>query len=135
MGTHGRVSARIGYAADADGFGVVYARVGAARPRILRAEFRIEPRSEDDRVAGFAAIDAIAPAIRKATAAVELAIDNGALVDDLSERRELPVSLLLPYVRARCALNAFNECRLVASGGANDLAARALAEVSMRVAA
>ena len=126
----------MGYAADADGFGIAYARlVCGTRSRVLRAQFRTERREEDQRAAGFAALVAISPLLRKYASEIELQVDDAALIADLTEHRELPVTLLLAYVHARCALNAFGSARLVASTGPNDLTARAQAEVSMRIAA
>lgn len=130
-----RSSVRLGYAADAAGYGIVYARVGSRNPRILRAQFRASVGDDDRRDVGFAAVRAIAPALRKHLTEVELHVDDAGLIADLTQRRELPVTLLLPYVRARCALNSFKACELAESTGPNDLTARALAEVSIRIAA
>lgn len=126
MGATHRTIARIGYAADAAGDGIVYARITGSKPRILRARFRGE---------GLSAVAAIAPLVRKHSEAVELQLDDEALVETLVQRRELPGGMLLPYVRARCALNTFSSLRLTRGMGPNDLAARALAEVSLRLAA
>ncbi len=128
--------ATIGYAADKRGRGVVYARLTVDRRQlVLRAGFSSERREGDSRAAGFAAIAEIAPRLRKIVDHVDLAIDDVELVADLNTRRELPVSLMLPYVRARCALNAFKECRLTATRAPSDLGARARAEVSTLIAA
>ncbi len=129
-------ASRIGYAVDGDGRGVVYARVGGRRQeQVLRAAFRLEQGTANGRRAGFAALCAIAPSLRKYASEIDLVLDDAELVADLTQRRELPVDLMLSYVRARCALNAFKAIRLRASAAPNDLAARALAEVSMRIAA
>lgn len=132
----GRGLVRLGYAADAAGRGVVYARLNGRQPKIARAGFRVSPSGDDERrEVGFAAVRAIVPVLRKQLSEVEIQLDDATIVADLNEHRELPASLFLPYVRARCALNAFKACAVVRGEGPNDLAARALAEVSLRVAA
>jgi len=128
-------ASRIGYAVGGDGRGVVYARMGDGHGQVLRAPFRLEQRAVSGREAGFAALCAIVPSLRKHASELDLILDDAELVADLTLHRELPVDLMLPYVRARCALNAFKAVRLRASTAPNDLAARALAEVSMRIAA
>ncbi|HTX60010.1 MAG TPA: hypothetical protein VMH02_10085 [Verrucomicrobiae bacterium] len=103
---------------------------------MLRAAFRASPGAEHEpRDVGFAAVRAIAPALRKQIGEMQLQLDDAGLIADLTQRRELPNGLLIPYVRARCALNSFKCCELVQSDGPNDLAARARAEVSLRLAA
>lgn len=127
--------ATIGYAADEQGRGIVYARLSAeGKVRVLRAGFS-SPGAGDARAAGFAALSSMIPRLRKMAENIELAIDDAELVDDLNARRELPVPLMLPYVRTRCALNAFTSCRLTATRAPSDLAARARAEVSTLIAA
>lgn len=126
MGTPGTAIARIGYAADAAGCGVVYARIGQQKPRVVRAQFRGSALN---------AIAAIAPLVRKHNEVVELQLDDEVVVEALNQRRELPGALLMPYIRARCALNTFRSCHVTTGKGPNDLAARARAEVSIRVAA
>lgn len=136
MDTSRGATARVGFAVDRSGHGIVYARLVAdGRMSVLRASFRVQPDSESALRSGFAAIAAIGLHLRKRTDCLELQVDDAALVAALTQHGELPVALLLPYVRARCALNAFAGCRVRVSTGPNDLAARALAEVSMRVAA
>ncbi|HEY9086395.1 MAG TPA: hypothetical protein VIN40_10750 [Candidatus Tyrphobacter sp.] len=127
----------IGYAADDRGRGVVYARVRRrGGERVLRLAFRIERcPGLGDREVGYAALSAIAPLIRKQVAEIVFEVGDADLVDDLTRRRDLPVPLMLPYIRARCALNAFESYALKSGADANDLAARALAEVTIRIAA
>jgi hypothetical protein len=66
---------------------------------------------------------------------IAVQLEDAELVADLTQRRTVPVALMLPYVRTRCALNAFASWRLVAGSDASDLSARAAAEVSLSVAA
>jgi hypothetical protein len=127
----------IGYAADERGRGVVYARLHTPRgARIFRAGFRVERcPGLGEREVGFAALSTIAPLIRKHVGEIAFDIDDADLVEDLTQRRDLPVPLMLPYIRARCALNAFESYALKSAAASNDLAARALAEVSLLAAA
>ncbi len=127
----------IGYAADDRGRGVVYARLRAAGgERVLRSGFRVERcPGLGEREVGYAALAAIAPRIRKRFAEIGFEIDDAELVEDLTQRRDLPVPLMLPYIRARCALNAFESYTLKRTAGPSDLTARALAEVSLLIAA
>lgn len=125
----------IGYAADPRGRGVAYARLRRAqRDRVVRCTFSVG-RSSDDREVGFAALAAMLTLLRPRLPSVVVEIEDADLVADLSQRREIPVPLMLPYVRTRCALNAFESWRLVAGNAAADLSARAAAEVSLSVAA
>ncbi len=135
MGAPEASSARVGYAVDEVGDGVVYARLVEpnGRTRVLKSPFHAA--AADDRATGLAALTAITPRILRCTTAVDVYLDDRELIADLTEHRELPVGALLPYVRARCALNMFKACRLREAPGPNDLTARALAEVSMRIAA
>ncbi len=135
MANRRSASATIGYAADERGRGIVYARLRVdGKVRVLRRGFH-GVRTDDARAAGFAALAAIVPGLRRISDTIELAIDDADLVADLNARRELPVSLMLPYVRIRCALNSFESCRVTATRAPSDLAARARAEVSTLIAA
>lgn len=105
--------------------------------RILRSLFDVE-RSPGlgGREVGYAALAAIAPLVRKHASEIVFEVDDSELVMDLTQRRELPVPLMLPYVRARCALNSFASYTFTLEAATqNDLEARALAEVSLHVAA
>lgn len=126
MGETEKAIARIGYAADSGGRGIVYARIGRRKPRVVRTRFHGN---------GLGAVAAIAPLIRKQVDAIELQLDDEVLVETLTQRRDVPGGMLMAYVRARCALNAFRGCRLTTGKGPNDLTARARAEVSLRLAA
>ncbi len=132
----GSGSVRLGYAAGEQGRGVVYARIlQADAVSVVRATFRIEAKhSHDSLVLGLEAVGAIAPALRKRVRAVDLHVEDG-LASALTGRREIPAQLFLAYVRARCALNAFARCTVRQGEGERDLVARAIAEVSLRVAA
>ncbi len=138
METRKRQSARVGYATNDDGAGIVYARiVENGRARILRAAFRLSKSDNggDPRAAGFAALCAIAPLLRRHAADVDVLVDDVHVAENLTHHSELPAGLLLAYVGARCALNTLRSARLLVAAGPNDLAARARAEVSLRIAA
>jgi hypothetical protein len=128
-----KVSVQIGYAVGGGSRGVVYARIMGDRPTVLRADFCAE--ALEALAGGFAAIRAMAPLVRKHAADVDIQLDDAELLADLTQQRELQPGRLLGYVRARCALNTFASWRVSECAGCDDLKARALAEVSMRVAA
>jgi len=55
-------------------------------------------------------------------------------VEEVTTRRDVPEALVLPYVRLRCALNAFHDVE-VGAGATDELMRRAGAEVALNVAA
>lgn len=130
------VEATIGCAADSRGSGVAYARVeGTTEQHLLRVPFRVEARGPHERAAGYAALTAVARVLRaRGVARVRFLIDDDALLADLRGHSSVPDSLVMPYVRLRCALNQFDDARF-ARGTFGDLAQRARAEVALRVAA
>jgi hypothetical protein len=137
---HRVVEISVGYGVDDAGRGVAYATIpgrGAASP--LRVPFSVRRfRSLLGREVAYAALLAVAKPVRERIAGpVRFLIDDEALVRDLSERRPLPTALTMPYVALRCRLNRFATAHVVhaATSEIGDLRARALAEVSLHVAA
>lgn len=130
------VEAAIGCAADARGHGVAYARVcGPDERHLLRVPFRVEARAERERAAGYAALTAVARALRaRGMTRVRFLIDDEALLADLGGRSAIPDALVMPYVKVRCALNLFDDAGFEAAPS-GDLSQRARAEVALRVAA
>jgi hypothetical protein len=130
-------NATIGYAADERGRGVAYARIGAdAGEQLLRVPFRLKRASDlDGREIGYAALTAVVRALREwGVRRVTFAVDDPQLVADLSDQRDLPPAIVLPYVRLRCAFNQLEEVTLERAPE-NDLSQRARAEVALHVAA
>ena len=130
------VEATVGSAADARGSGVAYARLARAAERhLLRVPFRVDVCEERERAAGYAALTAVARALRaRGIARVRFLVDDETLLGDLNGRTRVPDALVMPYVRLRCALNQFADARFGAAT-AGDLAQRARAEVALHVAA
>ena len=132
------IAASIGCAADLRGEGVAYARLRSATgSRLLRMPFQVQRYPGlDEREIGYAALTAIAAALReRGIARVRFEVDDEYLVRDVNEHRDVPAPLVLPYVRLGCALNRFDEHALVLAGDDGDLRARARAEVAMHLAA
>lgn len=131
------VEAAIGYAADARGNGVAYARLtGRRRRQLLRVAFRIaEPTRPIDRASGYAALAAVARALRKrGILHVRFLLSDVKFTDEIGGHRDLPETLALPYVRLRCALNALASFS-IGAGSTDDLTQRARAEVALNLAA
>jgi hypothetical protein len=129
--------AAVGYAADGRGEGVAYVRVFADRtPRVLRVPFSAQRYPGlQGREIGYAALHAVAQAVhRRGLRRVHFEVDDDSLRRDLAERRELPAALTVPYVRLRCALNAFERYGVGCTAD-GDLAARARSEIAMHAAA
>lgn len=123
----------IGYAVSPQGRGLAYARfAGAGGGRVVCCSFSAGPQ---ERGAGYAALAAMLPVVRRHTAKAAIEIEDAELVAELTTRCGVPVALMLPHVQARCALNALDSWKLIAGDGPRDLSARALAEVSLSVAA
>ena len=131
------VQVQVGYAADRQGAGVVYARLSARTGvRLVRAAFRAQRYSAlDDREVSYAALSAIATVLREHKIdRVAFFVPDQRLIDDRQQQRELPPPLVLPYVRLGCALNRLKQCELH-FGADPDLDQRALAEVTLHTAA
>ncbi|HEY1978323.1 MAG TPA: hypothetical protein VGG89_17350 [Candidatus Baltobacteraceae bacterium] len=128
------VEVEVGFGAGSGGRGIAYARIrGGAADQLLRVAFRV-PRQFADAEVGYAALTAVARALRKRRLKnVRLAVDDPGLVDGLSGG-EVPPPMVLPYVRLKCALNGFDDVRVSATP-TNDLAQRARAEVALLPAA
>ncbi len=131
------VEAVVGYAADARGGGLAYARLtNAQSKRLLRVPFRLTAqRSQSDRAIGYAALTAVSQALRKrGVREACFVLGDSAFVQEIATGRGVEETLALPYVRLRCALNALEKFD-VRAGCADDLTQRARAEVALNVAA
>jgi len=132
--------ASVGYAADDRGVGIAYVSLaGLVNAKPLRVPFTVRRhRALRGREVGYAALAAVAERLLQShDGPVRLVVDDEALVADLNERRPLPGALTIPYVALRCRLNRFAAAAIVraSSRAIADLRARALAEVSLHVAA
>ncbi len=129
----------VGFAADSQGSGVAYVRVGdAAAARVLRVPFMVKRYPALlDREVGYGALVAVSVALRRrGIERVRFVVDDARLSGDLLEHRDVPSALTLAYVRLGCALNQFREYEIAGSPqGESDLSARARSEVAMHVAA
>lgn len=131
------VQVQLGYSADRNGAGVVYARLSARTgERLVRAAFRAQRFDAlGDREVSYAAIAAIATVLREHKIdRVSFFVPDPRVIEDREQHRELPPPLVLPYVRLGCALNRLKQCELH-FGADPDLDQRALAEVTLHTAA
>lgn len=133
------IEVSVGFGSDASA-GVAYATIHeAAGITRQRVPFRIKRASGlDGREVAYAALRSVAQSLRELTGGtVRLQVADASLVADLNERRALPPGLTMPYVALRCQLNRFSEATVVyaATPEIADLTARALAEVSLHIAA
>ncbi|HVR46847.1 MAG TPA: hypothetical protein VMT95_09490 [Candidatus Binatia bacterium] len=129
------VQAEIGYAVGPRGLGLAYARLtGSGRRKLLRSTFRAS-RGQTDRAGGYAAVTAVARALRdRGFDNLRFVLNDAELVDEIVKRREPSETLALPYVRLRCVLNTLAGFT-VAAGATDDLTQRARAEVALNLAA
>jgi len=136
---NGMVEAAVGFAADPQGNGVAYVRVGdGGGSRVMRIPFTVRRfPALLGREVGYAALTAVGAAmLHRGFERVHLCVDDTRLAGDLQEHRDVPAALTLAYVRLRCALNQFREYGIAGSPqGESDLTARARSEVAMHVAA
>ncbi len=136
---NGKVNAAVGFAADPQGNGIAYVRVGdGSGSRTMRIPFTVKPYPALlGREVGYGALTAAAAALlRRGFGRVQLVVDDQRLATDLQEHRDVPAPLILAYVRLRCALNQFQEYGIAGSPQCeSDLTARARSEVAMHVAA
>lgn len=126
-----------GWAADAGGRGVVYARlVRGGAQHVLRADFQTSRLGGlEGREVGYAAVLALCEALhRRRIDRVRLYLEDARLVDDVERYRELPQALAMAYVRLRCSLNRFIAYSLHAFER-QELTARARSEVALHTAA
>ena len=136
--TRETIGVQLGYAAAPSGDGIVYARLrSSAGERLVRAAFRVKRFAGlDGREIGYAAVDAIAEYLwDRKIEDVAFALPERALVEDVAEHRDVPVPLVLPYVRLRCRLNRFRSFSIGMDSPDSDLAQRARAEVALHSAA
>jgi hypothetical protein len=133
------IEVSVGFGVDG-ATGVAYASIhepaGLSRVRVAFRYHRAP--GLDGREAGYAALRAVASALRERTGAgVRFVTADASLVADVNERRTLPNALTMPYVALRCQLNRFNRADIVhaATPEIADLTARASAEVSLHIAA
>jgi hypothetical protein len=128
-----------GFAADAEGNGIAYVRLGEnGAGRMLRVPFTVKRYPALlEREVGYAGLKAICASLRRrGVERVSLSLDDSRLASDLREHHEVPTALALAYVRVRCALNQFREYEIAEpETRENDLTARARSEVAMHVAA
>src|SRR5215469_3459810 len=84
------VDATVGYAAGESGHGVAYARVcGSNGEHLLRVSFGLRP-TDDRRLTGFAALTALAHALRRrGVRRVSFSLDDRQLLDDLAAHQNL----------------------------------------------
>lgn len=134
----GSIEVLLGHAADPVGNGVAYARLRSIQgERLVRVPFRVQRFAGlDGREVGYAALNAIASLIReRGVERATFVLNDGQLVADLEEHRDVPPPIVLPYVRLRCTLNRFASHTLRVSTDGDDLAQRAKAEVAFHQAA
>lgn len=142
-------AATIGFAADANGRGIVYAKIWATSVGARAAKTRLEPivrvgftaplrPALQGREVAYAAVETIAKELlRLEIDSVELCVADSAIATDLAERRSVPAGLQLPYIALRCTLNRFSTFSVTTcdDGTARDLTARARAEILLDHAA
>jgi hypothetical protein len=131
------VEAAIGYAASPRGSGVAYVGLtGVGIDRVLRLTFRVAgSERQAERAGAYAALTAAAYALlKRGLRQAHFLLDDAQLVDEISNRREMPDELVLSYVRLRCVLNSFSSFSLDVAE-TDDLTQRARAEVALNLAA
>jgi hypothetical protein len=131
------VQVQLGYAADEVGNGVAYARLSSrSGERLVRAAFRAQRFSGlDGREVAYAALSAIALMLsERGVERPRFLVPDAALVADRNEHRDVPLPIVLPYVRLGCILNRFKAFALE-YGSDPDLTQRAVAEVALTPAA
>lgn len=133
------IDATVGFAADDHGRGVAYVALAAGKKeKSVRIPFNVRRYPALlDREVGYAAMTAVAERLTEmGCRRVNFHVADERVVEDFCERREVPMPLAIEYVRLGCALNRFAEYRLhPGAGPAEDLTARARAEVTLHVAA
>jgi hypothetical protein len=104
---------------------------------LVRVPFRAQRFAGlDAREVGYAALTAIADMLHeRGMSSATFHLSDAQLVEDVSQHRDVPLALVLPYVRLGCALNRFDSLKLETSSSAEDLTQRARAEVALHEAA
>lgn len=131
------VEAVVGYAANPDGRGVLYARLSRRQAKwLVRLGFRVAaPRPFSDRAIGYAALTALCRAFSKRKVReVRFVLGDAAFAEEVATGRGVGESMSIPYVRLRCVLNTFSKFG-VQAGPTDDLAQRARAEAALNLAA
>jgi hypothetical protein len=134
---NGPVEVAIGYAAGPRGRGLAYAGLsGAGEREVLRLTFRLAGVSPPvERRGAYAAMAVVARALyKRGIRRARFIVPDREFVEQMTMRRELPETLVLPYVRLRCALNALDGFELE-TGATDELMQRARAEVALNLAA
>ncbi|GAC1508096.1 MAG: hypothetical protein NVS1B14_12640 [Vulcanimicrobiaceae bacterium] len=133
------IDATVGFAADDEGKGVAYVSLcSGSKSKSLRVPFAVRRHPALlEREVGYAALTAVAEEIAAlGCRRVNFRVGDERVVDDFREHRDVPPPLAIEYVRLGCALNRFSEFRLSGDPGpAEDLTARARAEVTLHIAA
>ncbi|MGB8151875.1 MAG: hypothetical protein WCE97_11855 [Candidatus Cybelea sp.] len=127
----------VGYAAGPAGGGVAYAALNGAEGReVVRLPFRIvRRRLLVERAVAYAALVTVARSLSKrGVTRAHFVMPDPRFVEEVTGRCDVPEALVLPYVRLRCALNAFHDVE-IGTGATDELMQRAGAEVALNVAA
>jgi hypothetical protein len=127
----------VGYAAGPAGSGVAYAALNGKRGReVVRLPFRIVGRRVlVERAVAYAALVTVARSLcKRGVTRAHFVMPDRRFVEEVTTRCDVPEGLVLPYVRLRCALNAFHGVEIV-TGATDELMQRAAAEVALNVAA
>lgn len=127
----------VGYAAGSAGTGVVYAALNGAEGReVVRLPFRIVRRCLLlERAVAYAALVTVARSLfKRGVTRAHFVMPDRRFVEEVTTRCGVPEALVLPYVRLRCALNAFHDVE-IGTGATDELMQRAGAEVALNVAA
>ncbi len=136
---HPLIDVAVGFAADEAGQGLAYAKLTVdGNQKLLRVPFRVRRYpSLLEREVSYAATTAVVTRLADlGCRRLKIEVPDSRLVEDAQAHSELPLPLALEYVRLGCALNRFAEYYVQAGGAvAQDLTARARAEVALHVAA
>jgi hypothetical protein len=88
-----------------------------------------------ERAVAYAALVTVARHLyKRGVTGVHFVMPDRRFVEEVTTRCDVPEALALPYVRLRCALNAFHEVE-IGTGATDELMQRAGAEVALNVAA
>lgn len=132
------VTASVAYAADPEGAGIAYVRLGEGdRSSVLRIAFNVARRAALlGREVGYAALLAVAPALyERGIRRLRLCLEDEKLRRDLCEHAEVPGALTMAYVRLGCMLNRFDALEICGQSARTGLAERARFEAGMHAAA